>query len=308
MSNIAGGMPDHLSNLAEDVGTGLDAGAVARAETTEPLSFLGEQLVKLSGAAMALSALLSWAKFGPDAFPNIAGVGFTTVGAGFVVFVAGLYLLLQPLNSGIALGCSFGSFTSILIYVFVVNFELDKSQSGGLETVGLGAWVALASTSVACLGAIVIFTQKRQGQRHVIDIGTAATGIILALVGSLLLAWSYDVGAYLGHANVKVTSGLDSDIVTGIPVLIFGIIAFLALLLLVTGVVGRWVGERKTLEIVKMCGVAIMLLAGFHVVGGIMVSSLIFFTGWLLWSGPLAAFVGGVLLTNAVRPADSRRA
>lgn len=298
-------MSDTPSWSAEEVsrrtggvaGGALDLDAAARRMAASSIPSMGEQLVRFGGAAMVLSALLSWITGAPDAFPNTAGVGVSTGGHGLMVFLAGLALLLRSPKQGLALGGSIGAFTVTLI--FVVKWE----QTEDAPSLGLGPWVAIAGAIVVFIGAVALRANSNDNHRQEVDVLTVLTGSILTLVSSIALAWLY-TDSFLGTIEGDAISGLHTEVITGIPVLVISATALLLIFALQLRVRKGHIDNSAIHNLLQMCGIAVMLLAGSHVFGGIMIGALWFNSTWLVWSGPIGALLGGVVIVSSVRQVD----
>lgn len=248
---------------------------------TLTLNFAGSDriLLGVGGAAMAVSALLSWVEIsGLDSMPNVSGIGATTSGAGLIVFLLGLSLLMRTKAAVKSLGAALGGFSVALI--FIVRTGTDDS---GLA---LGAWIGLIGAAVAVLGAGLLALDSANRPAQSVSMIPAALGGALAVVSSFWLNWS------LGGS--EPLDGLDADIVSGQPILILGVAA-LALVLIMTLVSG--VGQLPAM-VCQAGGMVILVLAATDVIGAVMV-------GGAIASGPLVALIGGVMLSRSVTAADA---
>lgn len=235
-------------------------------------------LVGVGGAAMAVSALLSWVESGWDATPNISGIGASTGGAGLIVFLLGLSLLMRSKPAVKTLGAALGGFSVTLI--FIVRTGTDNS---GLA---LGAWIGLIGAAVAVLGAALLALDSDNRPASSVNVIPAALGGALAVVSSFWLNWSL--------TGYEPLDGLDGDVVSGLPILILGVAA-LALVLIMTLVSG--IGQLPAMAC-QAGGIIILVLAATSVIGPVMV-------GGAIASGPLVALVGGAMLVRSVSPADT---
>ena len=238
----------------------------------------GRLLVGAGGAVMALSTLLSWLKAGPDSFPNIAGVGISTLGVGLAVFLVGLSLLLRCKSVGATLGMALGAFAITLIFIVLIGTDSD--------ILGFGAWLGLAGTAVAVLGGLQLAHESSDRPTLEFRPMPAALGAALAVVASFWLDW------VTGPIN-----GLDSDVLFGLPILILAGIALVFTVEFMS--VPRRVleGRRQALLVIaQTAGVAITVIAGSNVLATVIGND-------AFGSGPLVALVGGVMLTRSIREA-----
>ena len=240
----------------------------------------GRMLVGLGGAAMALSTLLSWLKSGPDSFPNVTGVGGSTIGIGLTVFIVGLALLVRPRSVGVTAGMALGAFAITLIFIVLIG-----TDSGILA---FGVWLALAGSSVAVLGALQSVFEEEE--RPTLDFHSlpAALGAALTVAASFLLDWVD-----------SPINGVDSDVLFGLPVLILGGIALVLTVELMS--VPRMVleGRRQALLVIgQAAGVGIVVVAGSNVV------AMAVFGNDAFGSGPLVALVGGIMVTRSIRQSN----
>lgn len=248
-------------------------------------------LVGLGGAVMALSALFSWVKWGSDSFPNIAGVGLSTIGVGLAVFLVGLSLLLRPKSMGVTMGMALGAFAITLIFI-VLN------DSGEL---GIGAWLGLAGTAVAVLGTLQQVFESND--RPTLDLNhmPAALGAALAVVASFWLDWVLDSSRFIGGGSdwsLGPLSGIDLDVLFGFPILILAGIALVLVVELISVPSMALEGRRQALLLTcRTAGVTITVIAGSNVLGMMMLGLFTF------GSGPLVALVGGVMITRSIKEA-----
>ncbi len=251
----------------------------------------GRLLVGLGGAIMALSTLFSWWELGNDSFPNIAGVGQSTLGVGLAVLLVGLVLLLKPKSVGATLGLTLGGFAITLIYIFLVGPRHDY--------LGRGAWIGLAGTVLAVLGALFQALESRE--RPTLDCrpGPAALGAVLAVVASFWLDWMLEPPLPWGRVDTTgPLNGLDMDVLFGLPILILGAVALVCVAELVS-IPGRQEGAGRSvlLGLSQAAGIAITVIAGSNVLGMVMMGRFGF------GSAPLVALVGGVMLIRSIREA-----
>ena len=236
-------------------------------------------LVGLGGAAMVLSALMSWLEIGRDGQPNISGIGASTAGAGLVVFLLGLSLLMRRPTAEKALGASLAGFSVALI--FIVRIGTDASL------LATGAWLGLIGAALAVVGALLLLLEPENRPALAVKPVPAALGSALAVVASFWLAWWLDLYDW---DRELLADGLDSEVVVGIPILILGVLALTALVAAVTS----GVGGQLAATVCQVGGVVIVALAAVDVIGAIMLSS------GSVSSGPLTALIGGVMLARSV--------
>lgn len=251
-------------------------------------------LVGLGGAVMALSTLFSWVKWGSDSFPNIAGVGLSTIGVGLAVFLVGLSLLLRPKSVGVTLGMALGAFAITLIFI-VLNDG---------EALGFGAWLGLAGTAVAVLGTLQQVFES--DDRPTLDLNhmSAALGAILAVVASFWLDWVLGFSQFPGGMGSEwlegPINGIDTEVLFGLPILILAGIALVLVVEIVSVPSMALEGRQQALLLIcRTAGVAITVIAGSNVLGMMMLGLFTF------GSGPLVSLVGGIMLTRSVRQASN---
>ena len=250
-------------------------------------------LVGLGGAVMALSTLFSWVEWGTDSFPNIAGVGISTIGVGLAVFLVGLSLLLRPKSAGASLGMALGAFAITLIYIV-----LTGTDSGVL---GFGAWLGLAGAAVAVLGTLQQVFESNDRPNLDLHPMPAALGAVLAVVASFWLDWVLDSSRFIGGGgdwSEGPLSGIDLDVLFGLPILILAGIALVLTVELIS--IPRMVVEGRQQALLLICrtaGVAITVIAGANVLGLIVMGFFVF------GSGPLVALVGGIMITRSIKEA-----
>lgn len=273
-------------------------GAASRRTTALSLPPIEELLIKVGGAAMVLSGLLSWVISNYDAIPNFAGVGMSTSGNGLVVFLAGLYVLLRPINTGITLGSSVGSFTVALIFIVRVK------TAGNSDVLGFGVWLALAGAVIVFAGTLALLIEQDKHVDHDVELLAGTSGSILAVVGSTLLAWTYYTTFDFAHVE-NVRSGLNSEVITGIPVLTLGVLALICQLMLIAKVFERGAISYILQKLIHMSGISIVMLAGSRLAGVIMWNSFSGIRGWMLYAGPVCVLIGGLVLISSIRKIES---
>ncbi|MDE0579370.1 MAG: hypothetical protein F4124_13225 [Acidimicrobiia bacterium] len=248
---------------------------------------------------MVVAALMSWSEFGLEAVPNFAAAGPSTAGTGVIVLIAGLSLLSPIGGVGTAWGFAVGGFTAVLI--FVVRLETTpENLSQSTPDLALGAVVGLIGGVIALLGAMLLSRDSDYRPTQQISLFSAAVGAGLAVVATLLLAWEADVFG-LDFRNVKVSlDGLSTELITGYPILVLGSAALLAMVFALTR--GDADGLKQWCIVVcQLAGVAIALLAGIEVAAKLLLG---ISSGLSIFSGPLAALAGGILLARSIRPSD----
>ncbi len=276
---------------AEDGDDGGGAGMLGDIE----IPSTGRMLVGIGGAAMALSTLFSWVEIGADSFPNIAGVGDSTDGIGLAVFLVGLSLLLRHKSMAATLGLALGAFGVTLTWIMLVGTDND--------VLGFGAWLGLAATAVAVVGALLLVYESDERPSLDFHPMEGALGAALAIAAAIFLDWALAAAYFLGGGNPRlgeVVNGLNSDVLFGLPVLILGGIALVFIVELIS--VPRMVleGRRQWLLMISQtAGMAIVVIAGSNVLG----SAILGFRSF--GSGPLVALVGGIILTRSIRQASN---
>ena len=245
-------------------------------------------LVLLGAAAMVLSGLLSWIEVGPDAFPNFAGIGAGGGGVGLVVVLIGLALLSRRPQLDTANGVTLGAFLASLVVVITLVDEVDASGVG----MGAGAWVAMVGSLVALAGvAFGTMDPSRRPSRRVTHKAPATLGAALAVIASFWLDWSSGFSAGMA-GSFPLPGGLDSDVATGYPVLILGVLILLLLLGLLSPTASAAMQARMAMNI-RVFGIAMVVLAAGDIAGSLMTSSL---TG----SGPVLTLIGALMVTRSV--------
>lgn len=277
-------------------------------------------IVRIGGAIMVLSALLSWLEIDSDGFANDAGFGASTSGAGLVVAIAGLYLLLRPSSVGSNLGWALGGLLVVVIFVvrtesvdnpFEVMFPFDQEP----PELGVGAWIGLGGAAVSLLGACWGISSQRDRHPQKMDVLPALVGSILAITSSFLLTWALVVKINRNFEegesrDEEFIHGVNTDVITGIPIVVLGGLALVAAILLMAEVLGSAFAIQLITNFIRTAGIAIGMLAVtdvFQKAWGFQPGSLFlnynqFVT---LWSGPLVAAAGGIVLARSVRVVES---
>ena len=278
-------------NPAEAADAGSEDGGGTGMFGSFKVSSKGRKLVSVGGAVMALSTLLSWLEVGNDSLPNIAGVGVSTFGVGSIVFLAGLALVLRRLPVGVTMGIALGALGSTLVYISLVG------RDNGLAA---GAWVGLAGSAIAVLGALVLVFKEDDRPPLQLHRSLAALGAALAVVSSFWLDWVLNSSALISDRGRgdEAFNGLHAEVLFGIPILILGGIVLL-ILVESTSIQSSMskIGQQWIALLIQMAGVAIAVIAGSNVVGLMMLG--IFAYG----SGPLVALVGGIMITRSIKQA-----
>lgn len=243
-------------------------------------------LVLLGGAAMVLSGLLSWIEVGSDAFPNFAGIGAGGGGIGLVVVLIGLALLSRRPQLDTANGVALGAFLASLVAVITL---VDEAGGVGM---GAGAWVAMVGSLVALAGvAFGTMDPSRRPSRRVTHKAPVTLGAALAIIASFWLDWSSGFSAGMA-GSFPLPGGLDSEVATGYPVLILGVLILLLLLGLLSPTASAAMQARMAMNI-RVFGIAMVVLAAGDIAGSLMTSSL---TG----SGPVLTLIGALMVTRSV--------
>ena len=247
-------------------------------------------LVLLGACAMVLAGLLSWINVAPDAFPNFAGIGAGGDGVGLVVFLAGLALLSGRPRIDTANGVALGAFLASLVTVIVL---FDESEGAGM---GAGAWVAMIGSFLALTGiAFATMDPARRPGRQVTHNAVAALGAGLAIIASFWMDWPTSAERAFGESFV--VGGLDSDVATGYPVLVLGVLVLLLLLGLLSPSNSAAMRAKMAMH-VRVSGIAMVVLAAGDLAGSLM-------TPVLTGSGPILALVGGLMITQSVGSAEA---
>jgi len=283
--------------MADEAPSEAGSAAGSKRQVTLAVPPIDRLLVLLGAAAMVLAGLLSWINVAPDAFPNFAGIGAGGGGVGLVVFLVGLALLSGRLRIDTANGVALGAFLASLITVIVLFDELDGT------VMGAGAWVAMIGSFVAFTGiAFAMMAPARRPGRQVTHNVMAALGAGLAIIASFWMDWAASAaGMFASSAGGMfgedfVVGGLDSDIATGYPVLILGVLVLLLLLGLLSPSNSAGMQAKMAMH-VRVAGIAIVVLATGAVAGSLMGAGL---TG----SGPILALVGGLMIARSVGSAE----
>ena len=119
----------------------------------------------------------------------------------------------------------------------------------------------------------------------------ATLGAALAVIASFWLDWSSGFSAGM-VGSFPLPGGLDSDVATGYPVLILGVLVLLLLLGLLSPTASAAMQARMAMNI-RMAGIAMVVLAAGDIAGSLMSSSL---TG----SGPVLTLIGALMVTRSV--------
>ena len=168
-----------------------------------------------------------------------------------------------------------------------------------------GAWVALAGAAVAVFGSAQLLPETSDVSEQRFCWAPALAGASLAVVGPLLLPWvGLAQGSVLeqGYRPFEIwADGLDTDLITGYPILILG--AAVLLFAALAGARGGPTGERRGLLVAcQASGTAIAVLAGMEIASTLMNGDTST-SQWLVLSGPLTALAGGIMLARATQPA-----
>lgn len=240
-------------------------------------------LATLGAALMVIAPLLSWRKAeGLDAFPNLAGAGWSSGGAGLIVLAVGALLLVRRPSVGLAIGRALGAMLVSLMYILL-------AAEGSLAA---GAWVGFIGALLALLGIGMSLTDAaNRPALRVRRAGATALGATLAAVGSFWLDW----GVSFGDATIE--GGLSTEIIAGFPVLILAASALLALLSLLDAGTSERARSIAAFHI-QYSGACIAVVAVAAVLGAVMV-------GGTVTSGPVVALVGAFLITRSVHAVDA---
>ena len=244
-------------------------------------------LAMIGGAAMVLSALFSWSKWeGLDTFPNLAGAGASSYGAGLMILLLGVSFLLGRPSMGVAIGRSLGA---VLIALVFILRDLDGRLAAG-------AWLALIASAVVLVGVLLSMTDSaNRGSQRVTCAGAAGLGAVLAVVGSFWLDWN--VYGLSGPGDLQ--GGLSGQVIVGIPVLILGAAA-LVMLLGIAGTTASAGAKSAAALVVQVAAVCIGLLAATDVL-----AALVGFSAFPMGSGPLVALVGSIIMARSVGAATA---
>ncbi len=270
------------------------APAEARRQVTLAVPPIDRLLVLVGAAAMVLSGLLSWIEVGPDAFPNFAGVGAGGGGVGLVVVLIGIALLSGRPHIDTANGVALGAFLASLVAVITL-----VDEAGGIG-MGVGAWVAMVGSVVALAGVVFgTMDPARRPARSVSHKAPATLGAALAVIASFWMDWVIfafgdwaPAGDHAPIGRVFAVGGLDSDVATGYPVLILGVLVLLLLLGLLSPTASAAMQARMAMNI-RVAGIAIVVLAAGDIAGSLMGPGL---TG----SGPILALIGALSIVRSV--------
>ena len=304
-------MSDALDNQSGSGGSGAEALDSEPKGVMALLPGWGVLLVRVGGAVMVIAALMSWLESHPDARPNVAGIGPTSAGAGLVVFVVGLLLLLRRLQAAAALGAALGGFTAALIFIVRAETIGDVRQTGEIELVRLfpdvavGAWIGVVASAVALLGAAWDLRKAGAPLGQNLQLLPAFSGAVLAVIAPVLLTWDYGfpIRRVLGRSGKLHTDGLDTGIMTGYPIIILGSLALLAVLVAMSNNVRGGGSKQGPAVCIQVASAAIILLAGMEIAARVM--------GGIdpvlntIWSGPIVALAGGVVMIRSIQPARS---
>lgn len=275
---------------ADDAPAAPEAAEAASPETKRLVTLavppIDRLLVLLGGAAMVLSGLLSWIEVGSDAFPNFAGIGAGGGGIGLVVVLIGLALLSRRPQLDTANGVALGAFLASLVAVITL---VDEAGGVGM---GAGAWVAMVGSLVALAGvSFGTMDPSRRPSRGVTHKAPVTLGAALAIIASFWLDWSSGFSAGM-VGSFPLPGGLDSEVATGYPVLILGVLILLLLLGLLSPTASAAMQARMAMNI-RVFGIAMAVLAAGDIAGSLMTSSL---TG----SGPVLTIIGALMVTRSV--------
>ena len=164
-------------------------------------------------------------------------------------------------------------------------------EAGGVG-MGAGAWVAMVGSAVALAGVTFgTIDPSRRPSRCVIHKAPATLGAALAIIASFWLDWSSGFSSGMVGA-FPLPGGLDSDVATGYPVLILGVLTLLLLLGLLSPTASAVMQARMAMNI-RVAGIAMVVLAAGDIAGSLMSSSL---TG----SGPVLALIGALAIVRSV--------
>ena len=297
-----------VSDSRADPGESISEEASSKSGMLPSLLATEGWLVRVAGSVMVVAALMSWVEMRVDAHPNVAGVGPATAGAGLVVVVVGLLLLLGRLGAAAAVGAALGAFTAALIFIVRAETISDARSSGEVGfapafwDVGVGAWLGLVASAGALLGALLHLVRAGTDSPRHLQLLPASTGAILAVVAPVLLTWGFGLQfrQSLGRSGSVHADGLDPDIMTGYPIIVLGSSALLAVLVVLSNYVRSGTYKQGPVVFFQAASVAIVLLAGMEIaarlIGGLdPVSNTI-------WSGPIVALAGGVVMIRSIQP------
>ena len=248
-------------------------------------------LITLGALLMVIAPLLSWFKAeGLDAFPNLAGAGWSSGGAGVMVLVIGALLLVRRPSAGLAIGRSLGAMLVSLIFIL-------RAADG---TVAAGAWVGLIGSILVILGIGVSLTDAdNRPALQVSRAGAALLGAVLAAIGSFWLDWE------ISFSSETIEGGLNTEVIAGFPVLILAIAALLSLLTLLDAGASERAKSMAAFQI-QYAGACIAVVAAADILGSLMGGVGGMMTGGgLVSSGPVVALVGAFFITRSVQPAEA---
>lgn len=275
-----------------DVGSEAAAGGAARRLqfqfTLPPPQKL---LITLGALLMVIAPLLSWFKAeGLDAFPNLAGAGWSSGGAGVMVLVIGALLLVRRPSAGLAIGRSLGAMLVSLLFIL-------RAADG---TVAAGAWVGLIGSILVILGiGVSLADADNRPALQVSRAGAALLGAVLAAIGSFWLDWE------ISFSSESLEGGLNTEVIAGFPVLILAVAALLSLLTLIDAGASERAKSMAAFQI-QYAGACIAVVAAADILGSLMGGVGEIMTGGaLVSSGPVVALVGAFFITRSVQPAEA---
>lgn len=248
-------------------------------------------LITLGALLMVIAPLLSWFKAeGLDAFPNLAGAGWSSGGAGVMVLLIGALLLVRRPSAGLAIGRSLGAMLVSLIFIL-------RAADG---TVAAGAWVGLIGSILVILGIGVSLTDAdNRPALQVSRAGAALLGAVLAGIGSFWLDWE------ISFSSESLEGGLNTEVIAGFPVLILAVAALLSLLTLLDAGASDRAKSMAAFHI-QYAGACIAVVAAADILGSLMGGVGGMMTGGgLVSSGPVVALVGAFFITRSVQPAEA---
>ncbi len=266
-----------------DEGSTGDAGTTRKPQIQFTLPPPQKMLSTLGALLMVIAPLMSWVKAeGLDAFPNLAGAGWSSGGAGVMVLVVGALLLVRRPSVGLAIGRSLGAVLVSLIFIL-------RAADG---TLGAGAWVGLIGSLLALLGIGLSLTDAaNRPDLQVSRAGAAALGAVLAAIASFWLDWEVSFG------SEAIENGLSTEIIAGFPVLILAATTLLSLLARLDAGASERAKSMAALH-VQYSGTCIAVVAAAAILGAVM-------AGGIVTSGPVVALVGAFFVTRSVRAAEA---
>lgn len=270
-------------NENDGVSTGAAGGTTRRPQIQFTLPPPQKLLSTLGALLMLIAPLLSWIKAeGLDAFPNLAGAGWSSGGAGVMVLLIGALLLVRRPSAGLAIGRSLGAVLVSLIFIL----------RAGEGTLAAGAWVGLIGSLLALLGIGLSLTDAaNRPALQVSRAGAAALGAVLAAIGSFWLDWEVSFG------TASIEGGLSTETIAGFPVLILAATSLLSLLALLDAGASERAKSMAAFH-VQYSGACIAVVAAAAILGAVM-------AGGTVSSGPVVALVGAFFVTRSVRPAEA---